>query len=488
MPPVLSPLRVLFIAAECAPLAKVGGLGDMVGSLPKALRALGHDVRVALPHYATIDNARYPARSAAHFLVDSRGGPLWATAHEVDHDGVPVYLISGPPIPPRPHIYGGIGEDGPKFVFFALAALNLCATLDWRPDVVHAHDWHAGASIGYLGTAGRSHPFFGPIASLFTIHNLPYSGVGAGDAVWQYNLWPSPYLGLPEHLRWTPMALALTYADVFNAVSPGYAREILTPEYGYGYEALLAARGDRLTGVLNGIDYEVWAPARDARLPARFDARSLDARAENKRALQLESGLPARPDAPLFGMVSRLDAQKGVDLVAPAMREFLKEDAQFVLLGTGDPYLEGEMAALARDFPGKAAAHLRFDAVAATHIYGGADVFLMPSRYEPCGLGQMIALRYGALPLVRATGGLADTVVDVSEKGGTGFVFRQYTPYALYGALARAQAFYADRAAWQRAQRRGMKCDFSWTQSAREYERLYWQAIDYRGRWLGKHT
>jgi starch synthase len=265
-----------------------------------------------------------------------------------------------------------------------------------------------------------------------------------------------------------------------NAVSPGYAREVLTPDYGNGFEGLLAARGDRLTGVLNGIDYSVWNPAADRNLAAPFDADSLDRRAENKRALQAESGLPERPETLLLGMVSRLDSQKGLDILAPALREFLREDVQFVLLGTGDPYFEGEMAALARDYPGKAAVHLRFDAVAATRIYGGADVFLMPSRYEPCGLGQMIALRYGAAPLVRFTGGLADTVVDAADRKGTGFVFVPYSPYALYGALARAQAAYPDRAAWRRLQQRGLKADFSWNKSAKEYERLYRKAMEYR--------
>ncbi len=483
-------LRILFVASEYAPLAKVGGLGDMAGSLPKALRALGHDVRVALPHYSVIDNARYPARAAAHFQVESRSGPQWASAHEVEHDGVPIYLISGPPIPPRPHLYGGIGEDGPKFVFFSLAALELCRTLNWQPDVVHAHDWHAGTAPGWLGTHGRSDSFFEATASLFTIHNLPYSGAGAGPALWEYGLWPSPRMDLPEYQRWSPMALALTYADVINAVSPGYSREILTPEYGHGFEGLLQSRGDRLTGVLNGIDYATWNPATDGSLPANFDAASLAARAENKRALQAENGLQQRPDAFLVGMVSRLDWQKGLDLVGPAMRELLADGsghAQFVLLGTGDAGLEAEMAALARDFPGQAAVHLRFDAMEATRIYGGSDVFLMPSRYEPCGLSQMIALRYGSAPVVRATGGLVDTVVDAAQRGGTGFVFQRYSPYALHGALARAKAAFGDRAGWKRLQQRGMKADFSWAKSAQAYVKLYERALGYRSADSGRN-
>jgi starch synthase len=290
-------------------------------------------------------------------------------------------------------------------------------------------------------------------------------------------------MGLPEYERWSPMALALSHADLINAVSPTYAREVLTPEYGRGFQGLLASRADRLTGVLNGIDYQAWNPATDRNLAANFDASSLAGRAANKRALQAASGLPERPEAFLVGMVSRLDWQKGLDLVGPAMRELLVDGearAQFVLLGTGDPSLEAEMARLAFDFPDRARAHLRFDAVEAARIYGGADAFLMPSRYEPCGLSQMIALRYGAVPVVRATGGLADTVVDAAERGGTGFVFQRYTPYALYGALARARAHFGDRAAWGRLQARGMKADFSWARSAKEYVELYKRAMGYR--------
>ncbi|MBI3763901.1 MAG: glycosyltransferase, partial [Chloroflexi bacterium] len=287
-------------------------------------------------------------------------------------------------------------------------------------------------------------------------------------------------MSLPEHLRWSPMAVGLSYADAINAVSPGYAREILTLEYGSGFEGLLADRADRLSGVLNGIDYNVWNPAADPNLPANFDADSLERRAENKRALQEECRLPVRPDAPLIGMVSRLDGQKGFDLIAPALREFLKEDVQFALLGAGDPVYHAAMGALAGEYPDKVAAQFKFDAVAATHIYGGADIFLMPSRYEPCGLGQMIALRYGAVPVVRATGGLADTVVDATSRNGTGLVFREYSSYALYAALTRALTLYPDRASWRKLQQRGMKADFSWDKSAKQYEGLYRKAMGYR--------
>ena len=334
--------------------------------------------------------------------------------------------------------------------------------------------------MGYLGTHGKGHPFFAPVASLFTIHNLPYSGAGSGDALWQFGLGPSPWMSLPEYLRWSPMAVALSYADAINAVSPGYAHEVLTPQCGHGFQGLLAGRAEQLTGILNGIDYDVWNPATDTHLPAHFDAETLERRAENKRALQEESRLPARPDVPLVGMVSRITAQKGFDLVAPAMRELLKDDAQFVILGTGDSRYEAEMAVLARDYPDKATAHFRFDDGTARRIYGGADFFLMPSYYEPCGLGQMIALRYGATPIVRATGGLADTVVDAAAHGGTGFVFHQFSAYALYGALVRALGVYRTPAQWHRLQQRGMKADFSWGKSAKQYERLYQKAVAYR--------
>jgi starch synthase len=477
-------MKVLFLAAEAAPLAKAGGLGDVAGSLPKALAALGHEVRVAIPHSGVIDTARFRPRRVARFHVPHVAGPQTARVSQVEHDGLTFYLIAGPPIPRAKRIYGaGIEEDGPKFVFFSLAALGLCRALDWRPDILHANDSHTGPAVYWLATDGRHDPFFRSTASVFTIHNLVYMNTGAGPHLRAYGLAPSDSPRLPDWARDALMGLGLAHADVLNTVSPTYAREILTPEHGYGLEGLLAARRKRLFGILNGIDLDEWNPMRDRNLKMRYGPESLEKRAVNKRALQVEMKLPARPDAPLLGVVSRLDTQKGFDIAAPAVRQLLADEVQFVLLGTGLPHLEAAFEALAAEFPDRARVRLRFDAGLARRIYAGADLLLIPSRYEPCGLTQMIAMRYGAVPVVRRTGGLADTVTDArASRSGRGFVFRDYNAEALTKAVRRALAAYRRPARWRALQRRGMRHaaqHFAWTRSAQQYLRLYTRALAY---------
>ena len=478
-----SSLKLLFVAAECAPLAKVGGLGDVVGALPAALRALGHDARVALPYHRVIDQAKYQPRYIADFEVPTRDGALSATVHETEYGGVPIYLVGGPLFLGRTRIYGEMWADWTDYAFFSMAALGLPQALDWRPDVVHAHDWHAAATAGWMGTHGRDHPFYAPAASVYTFHNLPYTGEGGGDALYRFGLGASPAMWLPESLRWSPMALGLSYGDMVSTVSPGYAGESLTPKHGRGLEGLLWARLDRFAGILNGIDCAVWDPATDQNLEANYDADSLERRIENKRALQRDSRLLVRDEVPVLGAVFRLDPQKGVSLLLQILPVLLSErDVQVVILGSGQQAYEDALAGLAYRFPDRVTARLEFNAAAAARIYAGADIFLMPSLYEPCGLGQMIALRYGAVPLVRATGGLKDTVQNYDEPGeaGTGFVFNDFTASALLGAIRWALSLYPDRRRWRNLQLRGMAQDFSWEKSARAYQSLYQQAIAFR--------
>ena len=478
-------LKILFLAAEAAPLSKVGGLGDVAGSLPKALAALGHDVRVAIPFSGVIDRTRFRPVVVTRFQVPHRAGAQTATVSEVRRGGVIFYLVAGPPIPKAKRVYGtSIAEDGPKFIFFSLAALGLCRALDWAPDILHANDSHTGVAVYWLATDGARAPFFRTTASVFTIHNLVYMNNHAAPYLRAYGLAPSDALMLPDWARDSLMGLGLAHADVLNTVSPGYAREILTPEYGYGLEGVLRARRQRLFGILNGIDVEAWDPKRDQNLKARYDAAHLSKRAVNKRALQLEAGLPPRPETPLVGVISRLDTQKGFDIAAPALPHLLADDVQLVLLGTGLPHLEAEFQALAEAFPDKARVYLRFDVRLAARIYAGADLLLVPSRYEPCGLTQMIAMRYGAVPVVRRTGGLADTVTDDRvPRRGTGFVFRDYNSTALARALGRALAVYRRPARWQALQARAMRhaaAHFSWARSAQRYVALYHRALAYR--------
>lgn len=475
-------MKVLFLAAEASPFVKVGGLGDVAGSLPRALASLGHDVRLAIPGYGAIDWAQFRPRRLERFDVNHAGGPEPAQIWETSSDGVPVYLVTGPPIPTDRRIYGSsIEEDGRKFVFFSLAALEACRAVDFRPDVVHANDWHTGPAVYRLATARWSDPFFRDTATLFTIHNLPYTGRGAGRFLGEYGLPTSPILGLvPEWARDSLLGVGLASADVLTTVSPTYAREIQTPEGGYGFDGVLRARSDRLHGVLNGIDTRSWNPETDEVLRARFDAGSLELRSANKTALQKETGLQPDGEAFLLGVVSRLDSQKGFDIAIPVLPSWIQAGGQFAALGSGDPGLEGALAALELGFPGRASVRLRFDPPHSRRIYGGADAILIPSRYEPGGLTQMIGMRYGAVPIARRTGGLADTITDAGDPGGTGFLFDGYDSVSLAHALDRARRVYAQREEWIELQRRGMERDFGWDRSAAQYEGLYREALRYR--------
>jgi starch synthase len=349
------------------------------------------------------------------------------------------------------------------------------------PDVLHAHDWHSSPALMYLATRGRREPKFKAIASLLTIHNLFYQGVG-GNALFRFagfNQTPPRLIGeAPGSVNWLGRGIA--YADAINTVSPTYAKQILTREFGEGLSELLYTRRDQLDGVLNGLDLHEWNPQTDPLLAERFDATSLKKRAANKHAVQDELNLKRKPRTLLIGIVSRLFEQKGLDILMEAAAQVLQRDVQLAVLGSGDKKYQDDLQLLAEQHPGRVGRSHDFNEPLARKIYGGCDVFLMPSHFEPCGLGQMIAMRYGAVPLVRATGGLVDTVIDAdrSQKRGTGFAFTAYTARALVGALDRALAAYADPDRWQAIQRRGMAADFSWNTSARQYVELYRRAIE----------
>jgi starch synthase len=476
-------MNVLFLAAEAAPFVKVGGLADVAGSLPEALRALGHDVRLAIPGYGAIDWARFAPALRTRFDLPHAWGAQTAEIYETRSGGTPVFLVTGPPIPMDGRIYGGgIGEDAPKFIFFSLAALFSCQALGWKPDVLHANDWHTGTAVQWLVTAGRLNDYYRSVASVMTIHNLRYRGEGSGKYLAEYRV-PVTAVSrvLPDWLRDSPLALGLFNADMLSTVSPTYAREILTPAFGEALDGLLRARQDRLRGIVNGIDMDLWNPATDQTLAATFDADSLEKRAANKRALQEAAGLAAEPRTPIAAVVSRLDAQKGLEIAVPVIRRWLAAGGQFVLLGTGESSLEHDFAAIERGHPGRAHAHLRFDPPFARRVYAGADMVLIPSRYEPCGLTQMIAMRYGAVPVARRTGGLADTVRDAGDPDGNGFLFDEFSPGALGHALDRALSVYAQPEKWAEIQKRGVRSDFSWGRSAEQYVALYERAREMHG-------
>lgn len=467
-------MRVLFLAAEATPFAKVGGLADVAGELPFALSKRGIDIRVCLPLHSTIDRADFSLREVREVEISRQGIPLIATLYETDLRGVRIWLVDGEPVRAVQGVYHEMNLDAEKFTFVNLAALNLCEELEWYPDILHANDWHAAVAVMSLRVRRETQPKWRRTGSLYTIHNLPYMGTGAEQALEAYGAPLRASRELPGWAYKVPLAQGILQADWVNTVSPTYAEEIQTPDFGSGLEDLLKARQDTLSGILNGIDPAVWDPDKDESIKQVFDVRRLEQRGKNKTALQKELGLAEDSQIPFLGVVSRLDAQKGMDLIWPALLSLMEEPWQLVLLGTGDSALEQRAQDFQASHPERVRALLQFDAGLARRIYAGSDMLLIPSRYEPCGLAQMIAMRYGCVPIVRATGGLVDSVIDVDDSHqGTGFIFHLPTAEAFRDALKRAFVIFGQKDQWEQVQRNGMHQDFSWTQPANTYQSLY---------------
>lgn len=479
------PLRIFYLAAEVVPFAKTGGLADVAGALPKALSALGHDVRVCLPRYGRIGLERFGLRPVlGPFPVPLDEAHQEASILERQvADQVPVYFVENAHFFDRDGIYM-YPDDAERFIFWCRAALEMLKRLNWRPDIIHCNDWHTAIVPNWLKTIYRAEPFFGSTATVYTIHNLAYQGIFGYRVLEIAGLDEYGFLYHPDlaHLNEVVdfMARGIRFADVINTVSPTYAREILTSDYGERLDPLLRDRQDRLFGILNGIDTEALDPRRDPHIARHFDIEHLEQRAENKRALQEEAGLPVDPRRPLIGAISRLTDQKGFDLLSQVLEAMLSHlGIQFVLLGTGEERYHEMFSRLAERHPQQFKAFLTFNTPLAQRIYAGTDMFLMPSRFEPCGLGQMIAMRYGSVPIVRRTGGLADTVEDYDSRsgGGSGFVFEAYDGLALHAAVVRAVEIYRHPEIWRGLMRRGMGKDYSWGASAQKYVDLYRQAL-----------
>lgn len=468
------------MAAEAVPFAKVGGLADVVGALPKALRRLDHDVRVVIPKYQRIQDSKFDLRPAIFDLQvpmhDSYESALIRQG-TIGQD-IPVYLVDSDHYFQRAGVYG-YPDDDERFVFFSRAALEMLPALGWTPDVVHCHDWHTAIIPNWLKTIYRDDPRFNRIATLFTVHNLSYHGI-FGQRVLEVaglDSYGFGYADPGEHAV-DLLARGLHFADAINAVSDQYAQEIQTPELGEGMEELLAKRRDRLFGILNGLDYDELDPAKDRHIAVNFDVATLHRRLDNKTALQSEANLKFDPELPLIGMISRLADAKGFDILCEALPAILAQPLQLVILGTGEQRYHEKLTSVAKRHR-NLALFLTFSTPLAQKIYAGSDMFLMPSRFEPCGLGQLIAMRYGSVPIARRTGGLADTVQDYDPRlpGGNGFVFERYEPSDLFAAVVRAVETYKHRDVWRRLMETNMRRDFSWSASAQNYVEAYRRAI-----------
>lgn len=467
--------KILYVSAEVSPYAKTGGLADVAGSLPEELARLGHDVRVVMPKYKSI---KQKSKYVTDFPFVMNGKTKSCIIKETS-DRVPVYLVESYEYYFREGIYCH-PDDGERFAYFCHGILEMLPRIGFKPDIIHLNDWHTGPVAMILKENYADKPFYSDIRALYTIHNLEYQGLFGEDILDYLNLdhrvftqEKAEFYGMVNFMK-----TGIVYSDIVNTVSSKYANEIQTPEYGEGLDGLLRSRTKDLYGIVNGISYDEFNPETDGRIYKNYTIDTIDLKRENKTALQEEMGLP-RGDYPLIGVVSRLSSQKGLDLIADRLDEILKGDVQFVLLGTGDPYYESIFENIRSKNPDKVALYIGFDATLAQRIYAGADMFLMPSRFEPCGLGQLISLRYGTIPVVRATGGLGETIRDYGNGKGNGFSFEDYSSQQFYDALSRAIDLYTnepDKFAELRI--RAMEEDFSWTRSAREYEKLYDLAIN----------
>lgn len=486
----MSQLSILFATSEMAPWVKTGGLGDVSAALPAALHQAGHDIRVLLPHYPALQSAFPRARPVAELPALAPALPPARLLAAASPAGLPLLLLDCPEIyaasgNPYLDAYGCDRQDNPiRFGLLSRVAALLGQTrspLGWQADVVHVNDWQSALAPAYLHYEGGA-------ASVITVHNIAFqgcfghehlAGLGLPEHAWRFD-------GAEYHGQLSFLKAGLQLASQVSTVSPTYAREIQHERYGYGLAPLMRHRAAALRGILNGIDTETWNPATDPALAHGYAANRLAAKRPNKARLQEELGLEVTAERPLFGVISRMTHQKGLDLLLAIADRMISLPAQLAVLGTGEEELETGFRALAQRHPGQIAVQLGFDEALAHRIEAGADCFLMPSRFEPCGLNQMYSLRYGTPPIVRATGGLADTIVDVSEetlanKTANGFVFHDDTPQALWLAMERAHRSWQDKRLWQRLRQNGMRRDFSWEHAARDYISLYRDAIAAHG-------
>ncbi len=482
-------MKILMASSEVAGFARTGGLGDVMAALPRELARLGHDVKVFLPWYGQIDDDRTGVRAdtlAFDIAVGGSSCEMTLGRHAEPRLKLETLLVGNDEFFGRPSLYvdpatgAEYTDNDLRFAFFSRAVIDTCRRMNWKPDIVHVHDWQAAMIPVYLRTLFRDDPFWIGIPTVLTIHNLGYQGLFDGDRF--------ALLELPAELMYSMTGAmefygrmnflkgGISMSDRITTVSERYATEIQSSaEFGHGLEGVLRQRSADLVGILNGVDYTVWSPSRDKEIPYRYHAANLSGKRMTKVELLNRAAMPHREHAPLIGMVTRLADQKGMDLVEEASERLMAMDIQLVVLGTGDKKYHQFLIDLQRRYPDRCRAWLTFDNQLSHHIEAAADIFLMPSRYEPCGLNQMYSLKYGTVPVVRRVGGLADTVQDFDESTGkgTGFLFDEYTVDAMMAALSRAVSLYPRRRLWTRLMKNGMRQDFSWKRSAAKYEQLF---------------
>ena len=472
-------MKILFVAAEGAPFSKTGGLGDVIGALPKSLVKAGQEVAVILPYYDMVE-AKFgdQIEDVLQFEVYVGWRRQFCGIKKTVLNGVTFYFIDNQYYFFRGHVYGDF-DDGERFAFFQLAALEAMERIGFIPDVLHAHDYHTAMIPFLLKEKYRWIQAYQNIKTILTIHNLEFQGQFSEGMLWDlfrvgFERYADGTVRWNDCLNW--MKAGILYADRVSTVSPSYAHEIMTPEFGCGLDQILRMESGKLSGIVNGIDTDIYNPETDPLLDYHFNKYDLSGKAQNKAKLQEKLGLPVRPDVPMIGIVSRLTRQKGFDVVVEGLHRMLQEDVQIVLLGTGDPGFEEAFSWFGQVFPDKLSANITFDVKLAQEIYAASDIFLMPSRFEPCGLAQMMAMRYGTLPLVHEVGGLRDTVQPFNpiEGTGTGFSFDNLTSYWLNWALETAlDVYYNHPAVWKKLQVQAMECDFSWDTACQSYLDLY---------------
>ncbi|OGC23642.1 starch synthase [candidate division WOR-1 bacterium RIFOXYB2_FULL_42_35] len=469
-------MKILLISPEVVPFAKTGGLADVAGALPKALAELGHDVRVFLPRYQKVDPQKYKLKKLSPEIWQGKVPGSEVIVYFYENEA---YFGS------RADLYQVKGIDFEdnleRFTAYCQASLKLLVDLNWQPDIIHCNDWQSALTAAYLKVLHANDPFFQKTAVVYSIHNMGYLGTFPKDKL------PATGLGwdqfTPDKLEfWGQIALikaGLVYADIINTVSQAYAQEIQTEEFGHGLDGLLRSRKQDVFGIVNGLDYQLWDPAIDQNIPQKYSIPKLALKLKNKTELQKQNGLEVNETKPVIGLISRLADQKGLDILSEVLDEIMQLNCQLVVLGTGDAKYHEILQQAKQKYPQQLGLNLTFDAKLAQLIYAGSDMFLMPSRYEPCGLGQLISFKYGTVPIVRKTGGLADTVKDYDSAtaSGDGFVFEEYTGAALLQAVKRACSIFKKKTIWRKLQARIMKLDYSWNKSAQEYVDLYKKAL-----------